>query len=127
MRRHAKRAPQEPTIALINVVFLLLVFFIVAGTLARPLDADLRLVRTAGLDGAAPPDALVLHPDGRVTHAGAGIDPAAHVAALDETARAVLRVVPDREAPAADLVALGRTLRSAGAGRVVIVTERGLE
>ncbi|TCM84527.1 biopolymer transporter ExbD [Rhodovulum steppense] len=126
MRRRAKRAEREPAIALINVVFLLLVFFLVAGSLARPLDADLRLVRTADLQGAAPPDALVLHPDGRVTRDGAETDPAAHVATLDEAGRAVLRVVPDREAAAGDLVALGRALHAAGAGRVVIVTERGL-
>ncbi|GAA0310262.1 biopolymer transporter ExbD [Rhodovulum strictum] len=126
MKRLPKRAGREPAIALINVVFLLLVFFLVAGSLARPLDADLRLVRVADLDGTPPPDALVLHPDGRVTRDGADTDPAAHVATLDEGARAVLRVLPDRAAAAADLVALGRALRAAGAERVVIVTERGL-
>ncbi|HBR39356.1 MAG TPA: biopolymer transporter ExbD, partial [Sulfitobacter pontiacus] len=42
MRRFAKSKPQrEPTIALINIVFLMLVFFMVAGTLAQPLDPDL--------------------------------------------------------------------------------------
>ena len=47
MRRFAKSKPQrEPTIALINIVFLMLVFFMVAGTLAQPLDPDLKLVET---------------------------------------------------------------------------------
>jgi biopolymer transport protein ExbD len=35
--------------------------------------------------------------------------------------------VPDAELPAAELIRLGAALRAAGAGRVVMVTERGLE
>ena len=47
MRPIAKAKPQrEPTIALINIVFLMLVFFMVAGTLSQPLDSDLNLVET---------------------------------------------------------------------------------
>jgi len=122
-----KPAEREPTIALINIVFLLLIFFLVAGTLAPPLESALRLVRTEALEGSPPPDALVLHPDGKITWHGEEVDPVAHVEGLAEDARGVLRIVPDREAPAERLVALGRDLRAAGAGRVVIVTERGLK
>ena len=44
---------KEPTIALINIVFLMLVFFMVAGTLAQPLSRDLELVKTSDLEGRA--------------------------------------------------------------------------
>ena len=54
------------------------------------------------------------------------VDAAAYVAALPEAARATLRLVPDAALPAADLLRLGEALRRAGAGRIVIVTERGL-
>ena len=124
MRRKRARADREPTIALINIVFLMLVFFLVAGTLARPLDKGLTLVRTADLDGTAPPDALVLHADGRLTLRGADVAPEA---SLPEGGAEVVRIVPDRAVPAARLVTVARELRAAGAGRVVIVTERGLE
>ncbi|MBF9030054.1 biopolymer transporter ExbD [Rhodobacterales bacterium HKCCE3408] len=128
MRRRAPtRAFREPTIALINVVFLMLVFFMVAGTLSRPLDRDLRLVDTAGLDGTAPPDTLVIHADGRLAFRGETLpDAASFLSALPDEARDVIRIVPDRALPAADLVRLTRELRDAGAGRVVAVTERGL-
>ena len=63
MRRARTGTRREPTIALINIVFLMLVFFMVAGTLAQPLDTGLNLVRTADLNGVAPPDTLVIHPD----------------------------------------------------------------
>ena len=45
MIRVRKRPTREPTIALINIVFLMLIFFLVAGTLARPLERELRLVQ----------------------------------------------------------------------------------
>ena len=126
MKARRQKTEREPTIALINIVFLMLIFFLVAGQLARPLDPGLNLVRVADLDGASPPDALVLHPDGRMTYRGTDVEGAeAFVAELSEEARAVVRLLPDRDLPAAKLVATGRALRAAGAERVVIVTARG--
>ena len=129
MRPLAKRkAQREPTIALINIVFLMLVFFMVAGTLAQPLEQDLKLIETRDLEGRAPPDALVVHPDGRLTHATQDITSAADfIATLDEEARATVRLLPDRALPAKTLVRLTRELRAAGAGRVLLVTQRALQ
>jgi len=129
MRKLAPRTAQrEPTIALINIVFLMLLFFMVAGTLAQPLDRSLDLVRTADLEGRAPPDALVIHPDGRLVYRGADqLDVAAYLEGLPDEQRDVIRLVPDRALPAADLVALTRDLRAAGAQRVILVTERALQ
>lgn len=128
MRKRRHRTRLEPTIALINIVFLMLVFFMVAGTLSQPLDKDLRLVRTSDLEGRAPPDTLVVHPDGRLAYRGAAVASAqAFYAARPEDAREVVRVVPDAALSAAILVDLARELRVAGASRVVIVTQRGLE
>lgn len=129
MRRLARAKPQrEPTIALINIVFLMLVFFMVAGTLAQPLDPALRLVRTQDLDGRAPPDALVVHADGRLAYRGADQASAeGFVTTLTEAERAVVRLVPDRALPAKNLVALTRALRGAGVQKVMLVTERALQ
>jgi biopolymer transport protein ExbD len=128
MRARRQKTEREPTIALINIVFLMLIFFLVAGTLARPLDKDLTLVRTAELDTTAPADALVIHADGRMTWLGAPQDSAASfMAQLPVEARTRLRVIPDRDLDAAELVRIGRALRGAGAETVVIVTEKALE
>tara|TARA_R110002020_G_scaffold400596_10_gene610958 strand:- start:64691 stop:65080 length:390 start_codon:yes stop_codon:yes gene_type:complete len=129
MRRLEKAKPQrEPTIALINIVFLMLVFFMVAGTLSQPLDPALTLVQTRSLDGNAPPRALVVYPDGRLTYEGqAQSDAATFVGSLSEEEREVVRLVPDRTLSAATLVTLTRDLRTAGAQRVVLVTQRALE
>ncbi|KQI68798.1 biopolymer transporter ExbD [Loktanella sp. 3ANDIMAR09] len=128
MRRRSPRSEREPTIALINIVFLMLIFFLVAGTVAAPLDRDLRLVNTTDLARSAPADALVLHADGRMIHQGTEIASVAdYLATLTDDQRARVRIVPDRNLPAATLVTQGRALRAGGAERVVIVTERGLE
>ncbi|SMO55995.1 biopolymer transport protein ExbD [Thalassovita litoralis] len=125
MKRSSKR---EPTIALINVVFLMLVFFMVAGTLLQPMDKTLTLVRTDQLEGLAPPKALVIHPDGRLTHAGEPLpDAAAFLALLPEDERQIVRIVPDRALAAQKMVQIATALRVAGAEKVMIVTERGLE
>ncbi len=128
MRKRKHKTRIEPTIALINIVFLMLVFFMVAGTLAQPLDKDLRLVHTSDLEGRAPPDTLVVHPDGRLTYRGKAIASAqAFYAARPEGERELVRIVPDQALPAVTLVNLARELRDLGAIRVVIVTQRGLK
>lgn len=128
MRRARASTRREPTIALINIVFLMLIFFMVAGTLAQPLDKDLTLVDTSELEGRPPPDGLVMHADGRMSYRGEPVASAnTFLAQQDEAAREAVRIVPDRDLPAAELVTLARQLRIAGAGRVLIVTERGLQ
>ena len=128
MRKQNQSSRREPTIALINVVFLMLVFFMVAGTLAAPLDKDLELVRTAELEGRAPPDTLVVHPDGGLTYRGETIaSAAAFIEARQEEEEGLVRIVPDKALSATTLVNLAKELRSLGASRVLIVTQRGLE
>ncbi|WP_299970297.1 biopolymer transporter ExbD [uncultured Roseobacter sp.] len=128
MRKAPLRRKREPTIALINIVFLMLVFFLVAGTLAPPLDPSLSLVKTRDLEGRPPPDALIIHSDGTLSFRGADqSDAETYVQSLSDDARAVVRILPDRDLPAATLVAVGRALSRGGAGQVMIITERGLQ
>ena len=120
----------EPTIALINVVFLMLIFFLIAGTVAPPLDKELTLVRTDDLQGREPPDALVIHADGAASWRGEPVDPSEAIARLQPPAdgeTAAIRIVPDRDLPALRLIEIADELRRGGAGKVFIVTERGLE
>ena len=126
MIRKRKKTEREPTIALINIVFLMLVFFLVAGTIARPIDKDLKLVRTADLDGASAANAVVLHPDGRLSVFGNTVPDAATALSALSYEQGPVRVVPDRDVQARVLVRLGAELRGAGAERVLVVTERGL-
>lgn len=123
IRPPAPKRARDKTIALINVVFLMLIFFLIAGTVAPPLDPDLTLVDTSGLDGREPPDALVLRRDGRLSFRGATTDTEAFMA--DRTAEPV-RIVPDRDVPAERLIEVTGALRRLGASSIFLVTEQAL-
>ncbi len=128
MQKIRRKKKGEPTIALINIVFLMLIFFLVAGTLAQPLDGELNLIRTAELEGREPPDALVVHEDGALSYRGERLaEVAGFAAGLDADQLERVKIVPDRALDASRLVEVSRALRAAGAQSVVIVTERALE
>jgi biopolymer transport protein ExbD len=130
MRRRRPRSRQkaEPTIALINVVFLMLVFFLVAGTLTPPMDDRIELVTLADLEGRQPPNALMIHADGSVTWRGEAINPSDFSLPEDAAeAEGQLRILPDRDLPARVLMQVVAALQDAGAEEIFLVTARGLE
>lgn len=124
IRRASPRRSRDTTIALINVVFLMLVFFLIAGTVAPPLDPDLELIDTTDLDGREPPDALVLRADGTLTFRGTATAPSDYMAGYED---GPVRIVPDRAATGARLIEVTGTLRRLGAQSVILVTERAIE
>ncbi|WP_417248150.1 ExbD/TolR family protein [Celeribacter sp.] len=123
MKRRVKRKA-EPTIALINVVFLMLVFFLIAGTIAPPVDPDLKLIRTADLDVVSPPDALVIGSDGTLSYRGEPLAQAADYLDLAPQNAGTVRILPDRDLDATALIKVAADLKGAGAERIVIVGER---
>ncbi len=125
MVRHPRKlSKRDPSIALINIVFLMLVFFLIAGTIAAPLDPDLRLVETSGLEGREPPDALVLSADGTLSFRGTPMDAEQY---MQTHVEGPVRIVPDRNSSGQRLVELASVLRSLGATSVIVVTERALQ
>ncbi|MEL6640564.1 MAG: biopolymer transporter ExbD [Pseudomonadota bacterium] len=128
MRQITRKKKGEPTIALINIVFLMLIFFLVAGTLALPLDGELELIETNALDGREPPDALVINAAGDLSYRGTALpDVTAFLQDRAEDQLAKVRIVPDRALSADRLVEVSRNLREGGAQSVIIVTERALQ
>ncbi len=118
------RRKRDSTIPLINVVFLMLIFFLIAGTVAPPLDPDLQLVDTSGLEGREPPDALVLRRDGTLSFRGTPTDAAAY---MSGHSAGPVRIVPDRDVSGPRLIEVTGSLRRLGAASVILVTERSLE
>jgi len=124
IRQLKSPSKRDPSIALINIVFLMLVFFLIAGTIAAPLDPDLQLVETSGLEGREPPDALVLKADGTLSFRGANTDAQGYMQGHVE---GPVRIVPDRNSSGQRLVELSTELRGLGASSVILVTERALQ
>lgn len=123
MRSRQPRSKPEPTIALINIVFLMLIFFMVAGTLSPPIDPDVKLVDTQELEGQEPAFAIVLDASGNLRYRGAPIDgPEPYLSDLND--KTIARVMPDRNSPAPALLSLAQQLKQAGVEKVMIVTEK---
>lgn len=119
-----RRRAAEPTITLINVVFLMLIFFLVAGQVAAPVDREIQLIDADALATRAPDDALAVRADGTTLWRGEAISPEAFAAARLADGATVLRLVPARDLPAQDLLRIANALRNAGASQVRLVTDR---
>ncbi len=120
-----RKSKPEPTIALINIVFLMLIFFLIAGTLAPPLKDDLQLVETRDLDPTQPPKGLVIHADGRMQSDGADVVQVRQF--LAAYGDGPVHIIPDRALPARTLLQISADLRDAGADTILIATETALE
>ncbi len=137
-RKQAGLTPRqkgEPTLPLINIVFLMLIFFLVAAQLSRPLETELRLVETDDPKLVPPPDALILMEDATLMFRGVKSTPKDAVSTLRaeqanhtaQDAQLNLRLLPDRRSAALDLMTTARALRNAGADAIFIVTEQALK
>lgn len=118
---HPSRPPVNSTIALINVVFLMLIFFLIAGSLAPQPDADLSLVNLDDITTQPPSDALLILADGSLRLDGRVVSSDEAIVGLRgiET----VRLMPDRESPASALLGIVRALQSAGIDSVALVVE----
>ena len=112
---------------LINIVFLLLVFFMVAGRLSAsdPFEVAPPEAASAGpaqLDGVE----ILLGPSGDLALDGQEMDRATLLARLERRLRRhpdlALRLRADREGPARSVVALMQDLRGLGAREVTLIT-----
>ena len=70
MKRSKLQTRRDPVISLINIVFLILIFFMIAGTLASPPDPSVRFVQTQDLECCVPPDAVSIDKTGQLRRGG---------------------------------------------------------
>lgn len=131
MRLAPPRPSRKPenTVALINVVFLMLTFFLVAGTLAPAPDRDVDFIILAAKDAAAPPDMLFVRADGTLTWRGEALALDDHVKRWqglqnEGSEPRPLRIAADRLLPAIDLLDVVDDLRRAGVESLVLIAER---
>jgi biopolymer transport protein ExbD len=131
---HATRSPAEPTLALINVVFLLLLFFVVTGTIVYQHDRSIDPPTSMLLNpGKAPVDAVYIDADGTLSFRGE-VQGAAEIARKlladieGEVARGAaartIQVVADRRLRARTLLALVADLKDQGLHSLSVVTVR---
>ena len=127
--RPAEKPPKENTIALINIVFLMLIFFLIAGAIAPPME-DIDLIETSDSRPVEPPRALFVTAEAELIYEGKTTTVENYIAGLKETVAAGeeagphARIAADSTLPAIQLIDVIDRLRAAGAGRITVITER---
>jgi len=116
------RRRAESIVPMINVVFLLLIFFVMTAELRPAPPLDLQLPEAGAERAAVPPGALFAAADGTLAF-GAARGAAALAAAVAADGSVVLRA--DRDLPGAELARLLARLAALGAAEVRLVTEPG--
>ncbi|MEM9278714.1 MAG: biopolymer transporter ExbD [Pseudomonadota bacterium] len=121
------RKEKDSTIALINIVFLMLVFFLIAGTIVPPLDNQINPVLSEVEKNAELENTLSVRANGETFYQGKQTSPAEFISEflrdIENTNRPV-RVLSDRELSAVMLVDVINQLQSAGAPSVHVITQR---
>jgi len=128
-QRKARRGADENLIPLINIVFLILIFFLVASTLRSFDPSGLELTRAEAESGADQgPNVLLAFADGRVELAGAPVSNDALRSRLTAFKRAnpdmPLLIAPDQSLPAERLVEVAAAARAAGIADVMLVVRK---
>lgn len=127
-----RRRPEPDLTSLINIVFLILVFFIAAGSLRPFGDGELELTRLAHGTIASHVDGrLLVHADGRIVYKGQLMTLAELVATLNgavgRQADKRFDIIADRRAPAAQVLETAAALKRAGFADIAIVTQRSAD
>lgn len=126
----APRREFETTIPLINVVFLLLIFFLLAGTLGETSEVGVNLP-SGTIDDPAPPQKVTLYveADGFVWVGDQVMEPSLAGFMLKDFMRdkdkSRVSIKADQAAPAESVLTLMEGLRGAGVQQVTLLTERG--
>lgn len=121
-----RRLQDDNILPLINVVFLLLIFFVIAGAITRSAPFDLTLPTTARTqDRATPADkVLSVAAGGRLAFAGEPVEAAELKEMLaDWPQHQPLQIRADRGLNASTLTRLLERLREAGIASVLLLTE----
>jgi biopolymer transport protein ExbD len=116
---------QENIVPMINVVFLLLIFFMLAGTVApRPPVAIAPVMATEPGQADLPPGALYVSAAGQLYLDGKNLALQGVSSALGQHADGRLDVVLDRNLEAQALFPVMEALSGAGIGKIRLVSER---
>lgn len=123
------RRPFEAMVPLINIVFLLLIFFLLAGTIAPQSPVDVTLPEGAQNDGEASETAtLYVEADGYVWFNDrvmmAELTPYLISDDLEELGLTDIAIRADADAPAEEVIILMEGLQETGIEQVTLITEK---
>ncbi len=121
-----RREPPENTIPLINVVFLMLIFFLFAGSIAkddaRKIEPPLNILEDETIRSTG---ALIVTPDGKTFSGETEILVPDWLSSQEAESEGPLKVAADGELKADQLEEVLEALKAAGRTDIVLITRRG--
>lgn len=117
----------ENIIPLINIVFLMLIFFLIAGTIATPISSELLPAETSDMPAApAKSDVIQILKTGEINYLGKqmSMEEVLEMFPATENSEPV-KVIADKSLNAVQLVEFLENLRAAGHQRIRLITVRG--
>lgn len=123
-----KRALPENTIALINVVFLMLIFFLIVGTVAAPLSKDLQPAWTSQRPLVPPyPQVIEINAAGEISYQGKIIalnrlGSTARKITTENSAENFIKLAADHELEAGRLIEILEALKASKVDNIRLVT-----
>jgi len=117
----SRRRSAENIVPMINVVFLLLIFFLMSAQITPPDPLDITLARSTTTDTNPEPDTLFVAADGQLAYDGALGDNALTLIAM-RAQKGPLTIRADAALPATELAALLKKLGAAGVSQTVLQT-----
>ena len=130
LRQQPNKKARESTIALINIVFLMLIFFLIAGTITPPIDSSINPITANIEENADLEDLLSARADGELYYRSVKTDPASYFSNLlktEETSTKNIRLIVDQKLEATKLVEIINELKIAGASSIRLITKSGLK
>ena len=124
MKPAIRKRVKDPMLTLINIIFLILIFFMIAGSLSQAPHKDLTFVQSDAADCCTQPDGVIILKDGSLFY---GQKPVASLTAmniiLQDDEKTSLKLIPDKDLPAYQLLDIIQQLRDLKLGPIMIVTE----
>ncbi|MEM7302852.1 MAG: biopolymer transporter ExbD [Pseudomonadota bacterium] len=111
---------------LINIVFLVLIGLLIAGSLWHSVDREATLVETVVAVPISPPDALTLHGNGQLSFRGKAMSTEDYIVNHVKSGETV-RLLADRKVRAGKLLQVAAKLRDGGASRVWVISQRAIK
>lgn len=127
LKHSIRREPPENTIPLINVVFLMLIFFLFAGSIARDdarkIEPPLNILEDETIRSTG---ALIIDTDGQTHFEDSEIAVGDWLAQQDQDPEnGPLKIATDSSLEADKLEAIIKDLKSSGRSDIVLITRRG--
>lgn len=127
IQKNKRLKDENSTIALINIVFLMLIFFLIAGTIVPPIDKNILPIHSDQTEDAEFKNILIVRRNGELFAQGKSTTMQQFISNFKRNVdnfKTPIRILPDKNLEAITLISIINQLQSSNASTIHIITER---